>query len=319
MELRERYLGCLLGLAVCDALGAPVEKKKRGSFTLTEMIAGRDDFDHQLGEWTDDTAMALGLAESLLERQGYDPRDLLGRWLRWWREGALSAAGHCVGIGKTTRAALARFEQEGTLYAPPDEGQQGNGPLMRVAPVALWAMALEPADPKAALRLAMDQAALTHGGKIAAEAAALFVHYLCQALRGQGKAEILDPIRALGALPELWSRREGELDELARVLLQDYLALPAEALSSSWGPSPCTLRNALWAFWQSSDFRSGALAAVNLGEDADTVGAIYGALAGAFYGINGIPKPWLEKVLQRELIASYAERLLAAPSGRTAP
>ena len=105
MELRDRYRGALLGLAVGDALGTTLEFKRPGSFApITDMVGGGP-FGLKPGQWTDDTSMALCLAESLVECRGFDPVDQLRRYCRWYREGHLSSTGRCFDIGNTTRAA----------------------------------------------------------------------------------------------------------------------------------------------------------------------------------------------------------------------
>jgi ADP-ribosylglycohydrolase len=103
MDLRERYRGCLLGLAAGDALGTTLEFKPPGSFQPIEDMVGGGPFNLRPGEWTDDTSMALSLAESLIERRGFHPADQLSRYCRWWREGYLSSTGRCFDIGNMMR------------------------------------------------------------------------------------------------------------------------------------------------------------------------------------------------------------------------
>ena len=133
-----RYRGALLGLACGDALGTALEFKPPGSFTPIADLVGGGPFGLRPGEWTDDTSMALCLAESLLECRGFNPVNQLERYLRWWREGHLSSTGSCFDIGIQTRAALASFERtRSSRPAPPDPERAGNGSIMRLAPVPL--------------------------------------------------------------------------------------------------------------------------------------------------------------------------------------
>jgi ADP-ribosyl-[dinitrogen reductase] hydrolase len=138
-SLRDRYAGCLLGLAVGDAVGTTVEFQPRGAFEpVTDMIGGGP-FGLKAGQWTDDTSMALCLAESLLARRGFDARDQMGRYLNWWKWGYLSSTGTCFDIGATVLSALERFESSGEPYCGSlDPETAGNGSLMRLAPVALF-------------------------------------------------------------------------------------------------------------------------------------------------------------------------------------
>lgn len=136
--LRDRYRGALLGLAVGDALGATLEFKAPGSFEPLADMVGGGPFRLAPGQWTDDTSMALWLAESLTERRGLDPADPMERYPRWWLGGHLSTTGTCFDIGVTTRSALERYRATGEPYARSSDPQAaGNGSLMRLAPVAL--------------------------------------------------------------------------------------------------------------------------------------------------------------------------------------
>jgi len=125
--LRDRYLGALLGLAAGDALGTTLEFKPPGSFTpITDMVGGGP-FDLEPGEWTDDTSMALCLAESLIESQGFDAVDQLSRYVRWKRQGHHSSTDRCVDIGGTVLSALARFERHSNPWSgSTDEHSAGN-------------------------------------------------------------------------------------------------------------------------------------------------------------------------------------------------
>jgi ADP-ribosyl-[dinitrogen reductase] hydrolase len=272
---RDRFRGALLGLATGDALGTTVEFKPRGSFPPVRDITGGGPFGLPAGAWTDDTSMALCLAESLIERRGFDPIDQLERYVRWYRDGHWSSTGRCFDIGNATRAALTRFERTGEPYpgdADPDAA--GNGPIMKLAPLAM-AFAH---DEDAAAEHAALSARTTHGAPQAIETTQRFARLLVRALNGAGKDELLD--RPVTSDP----RGTGYIVE--------------------------SLEAALWAFAEHDDFESGALAAVNLGDDADTTGAVYGQLAGAHYGVNGIPSRWRSKLVRHDEIVAMADRLL---------
>src|SRR5215218_10823652 len=171
MEMIGRYRGSLLGLAAGDALGTTLEFRRPGSFPPIDDIVGGGPFGLRPGEWTDDTSMALCLAESLIECRGFDPIDQLRRYVRWYREGHWSSTGRCFDIGNATRAALERFERTGEPFpgdAAPDAA--GNGPLMKLAPVVL-AFVDRPQD---AVRFACESARTTHGAVEARDACRYF-------------------------------------------------------------------------------------------------------------------------------------------------
>src|SRR5262249_31546545 len=160
MELIERYRGSLLGLAAGDALGTTLEFRRPGSFSPIDDIVGGGPFGLRPGEWTDDTSMALCLAESLVECRGFDPIDQLRRYVRWYREGYLSSRGGCFDIGVAVAAAPRRLEETGEPYCgSTDPHTAGNGSIMRLAPLPLFFAG----DPREAILRAADSSRTTHG------------------------------------------------------------------------------------------------------------------------------------------------------------
>ena len=140
-QIKDRFRGAMLGLAVGDALGVPLEFTDPGSFQPVNDMIGGGPFDLEPGMWTDDTSLALCLAQSLAEKGKFDPIDQLSRYLRWYYEGYMSVNGRCFDIGTTTREALSIFDETGEHYPGPDsEYSAGNGSLMRLAPIPLFYM-----------------------------------------------------------------------------------------------------------------------------------------------------------------------------------
>ena len=197
----DRFRGALLGLAVGDAVGTTVEFKPPGTFDpVTDMVGGGP-FGLPPGAWTDDTSMALCLAESLIERGGFDPVDQLERYVRWYRKGHLSSTGSCFDIGGATRSALQRFERTGEPFpgdAAPDAA--GKGPIMKLAPIAL-AYAQHPAH---AVKRAGDSARTTHGAPQAIDASRYFAALLVTALDGANVSQLLHQ-GTVEPLPRLWA------------------------------------------------------------------------------------------------------------------
>ncbi len=312
MDSLERYRGSLLGLATGDALGAAVEFMEPGSFEpLTGMIGGGP---HGLeaGYWTDDTSMALCLAESLIECGGFDPADQLSRYVRWFREGHLSSTGLCFDIGNTTVEALRRFERTGEPYCgSTDPRAAGNGSIMRLAPVPLFFAQ----QPEEAIERSADSSRTTHAAENAVDACRYFGALLVGAVRGAGKEDLLS--ERYSHVPGYWEEKPltPEMDEVASGSLKRKE--PPEIRGSGYVVR--SLEAALWAFHRGGTFDEGALLAVNLGDDADTTGAVYGQLAGAFYGAGGIPEAWLRKLAHRSLIEAHATRLLDYNSGPDRP
>ena len=300
MERRSRYRGALLGLAAGDALGTTIEFSPPGSFKPLTDIIGGGPFDLQPGEWTDDTTMALCLAESLVECRGFDPVNQLKAYLRWWLEGHLSVKGRCFDIGGATRTALARFEKTGEAFCgSTDRYSAGNGSIMRLAPVPLY----YGSEIKEAIRWAGDSSRTTHGTEECIDGCRYLASLIVGALDGKSKADLLFD----------WYWRSLEIDEplcpkIAEVMGGSYKRREPPAIQGT-GYVVRSLEAALWAFHKSTNFRDGALLAVNLGDDADTTGAVYGQIAGAFYGEEGIPAAWRAKLAMRELIEQRADEL----------
>lgn len=300
-----RFRGALLGLAVCDALGTAVEFQPPGSFPPVTEMTGGGAFHLEPGQWTDDTSMALCLAESLIERCAFDARDQMERYVRWWRHGHWSSTGHCFDIGTTTAAALRRFEATSDPFSgSTDPRAAGNGSLMRLAPVALWFAR----DEVQAVHEAARSSRTTHGAPACVDACRYFAAMLCGALRGCPKEELL--------APGFW-RHQPLVSRIDEIRQGSFLHKEPPAIRGT-GYVVESLEAVLWAFAKSTSFEDGALLAVNLGDDADTTGAIYGQIAGAYYGEEAIPERWREVLHRGDEIGRMAERLEAWKTPGTA-
>jgi len=302
MEMKSRYQGALLGLATGDALGTTLEFKAPGTFRpLTDMTGGGP-FRLPRGAWTDDTSMALCLAESLVTCGGFNAQDQMERYVRWWREGHLSSNGVCFDIGSTTARSLDRFVKTGNPFAgSADPFAAGNGSLMRLAPVPLFFAEA----PLLAVRFSADSSRTTHAAATCLDACRYYGAVIVGALNGEPKERLLAP--RYTPVPDLWDR-EPLCAEIDAIACGSFLRKEPPAIIGS-GHVVKALEAALWAFSRSSDFKDGALLAVNLGNDADTTGAIYGQLAGAYYGAESIPPGWRTCLAQQDLIRGFAEQL----------
>jgi ADP-ribosyl-[dinitrogen reductase] hydrolase len=241
--------------------------------------------------------MALCLAESLVERGGFDARDQMERFVDWWRNGRLSSTGTCFDIGIQTRAGLAEFERTGaTTPADPNPEAAGNGSLMRLAPAAL----MYPDDHEGAAEISGRSSMTTHPAPRCVDACRYYGALIAAAANGTAKDDLLDD--------GFW--RFGELHpEIGEITAGSFKHRQPPEIKGS-GYVVRSLEAALWALDRTDNFRDGALLAVNLGDDADTTGAVYGQLAGAVYGTQGIPPSWLELLALRERIEELADGLL---------
>jgi ADP-ribosyl-[dinitrogen reductase] hydrolase len=286
MTLENRALACFLGFAIGDALGATVEFMTEREIVAVhgvhKTIVGGGWLKLKPGAITDDTQMSLALARSLIKTQGFDVHDIAQGFADWLRSGPLD-------VGNTCRRGIRRYIAHGTVEGPRSEGDGGNGAVMRVAPVALATLR----RPETAAGWAVAQGRITHNHERSDAACIWFVRLLQQAL--------IEPDRAaLRHVAEEWVE-------------QDHAFRFAGYAGQSSAYVVDTMRTVLWGFFETDTFENCLIRVVNRGGDADTTGAIVGALAGAFYGLDAIPKRWL-KVLQkdvREEICEITPKLLA--------
>lgn len=298
--VQERARGALVGLAIGDALGAPVEFKDRDSFPeVREMLAGGH-FKLPAGAWTDDTAMALCLADSLLNDGELDAKDLLDRFLGWIYGNENTSTGQCIGVGQNTFTVLGNYRRTGALTAPSVKGRSdGNGALMRLAPVACrhWA------NSDKARTIARAQSYATHASELSAAACDAMASLLCDLIAGQPWQDVFAKLAQ-----DAWPREIGD------ILRGSWRDKPREEISSS-GYVVHTFEAAVWAVGTTLSFEEALIAAVNLGHDADTVGAVAGQLAGARYGVRAIPLRWSDLLVQFDAIDRKAKDLVAAAGG----
>ncbi|MGQ0596939.1 ADP-ribosylglycohydrolase family protein [Aquabacterium sp.] len=304
MDLESRYRGCLLGLACGDAVGTTLEFCPRGSFDpITDMLGGGP-FNLKPGQWTDDTAMAICLAQSFLHRDGFDATDQMNRYLTWWRWGYPSPTGECFDIGMTVQDALLRFTATGEPIAGSTSPHTaGNGSLMRLAPVVLRYYP----DLLDVLKYARLSSQTTHGAVEAVECCSVLAEIIVNALKGESSKSTVLRVTQEGLTSSA----------VISIAKADYRDKPRNAIQGS-GYCVASLEAALWCFTTTESFESAILAAANLGDDADTTAAITGQVAGAFYGVDDIPHHWRERLYMSEDIDGMATGLLHR-DGRPVP
>jgi ADP-ribosyl-[dinitrogen reductase] hydrolase len=293
--IRDRAVGSFVGLAIGDAVGTTLEFKPRDSYKPLRDMVGGGPFHLNPGEWTDDTSMALCLADSLIETKGqFDPGDLMHRFVRW-RDGGENSANDrgCFDIGSTTNEALSRWLRDKDPYAGSvSPHSAGNGSLMRLAPVAtrFWN------DRDKMRDVAGQQSRTTHAAPEAVDACVLYADILADAIEGQQRQDVLrirtDPYAGKIQTIASGSWRSKTRDQ---ILSSGYVAHSLEA--------------ALWCVGSTADFKSAVLKAANLGNDSDTTAAVAGQLAGALYGTGGFPRHWLDRLAGRKHIEERAATL----------
>lgn len=300
-ELADRALGAFLGLAIGDALGTALEFKPPGTFAPIQDLVGGGPFALKPGQGTDDTSMALCLAASFIAKGGCDPIDQLERYQRWRDRGYMSSTGECFDIGNTVNDAISRFVQtEEAECGSQEEEASGNGALMRLAPAVIFNFI----DLEQARRDAHVSTITTHGSELCTQCSDLFAQLLWHAINGGTKEELCNPELISGTNDIVPLR-----PEVQKIVDGSYKGRSPPEIRGT-GYVVASLEAALWAFYTSNDFKSGALNAANLGDDADTTAAIYGQIAGAYYGASGIPSHWQTILQERDRITAFAPALL---------
>lgn len=296
--------GALLGLAVGDALGTTLEFKNPGTFEpLTDLVGGGP-FGLIAGQWTDDTSMALCLAASLVEKQQFDAFDQMENYLNWYRYGYYSSTGQCFDIGNATREALGLFEATGQVFCGDDSPlTAGNGSIMRLAPIPI----MFHTNSEQLNTYAVRSSETTHAAPQCINASVYMANIVAALIRGASKEEVLSDHFSL--TPAYWN--ENLIHPAMEEVLKGSFKTKEPPQICGSGYVVKTIEAALWAFYHTADFESGALKVVNLGDDADTTGAVYGQIAGAYYGLAGIPQRWLDKLYRRTEIEELATQLFA--------
>ncbi len=302
-----RAQGALVGLALGDALGTTLEFIPKHAVKPISDICGGGPFDLEAGQWTDDTSMALCLADSLLECGKHDAKDQVERYLDWRTNGYNAVNGHCFDIGFTVSSALSAYLRTG--YPEPggtESNSAGNGSIMRLAPVAIFYAQSKGYTEHDVLHYSAQSSLTTHREPRCVEACKMLGHLLSQAMLGsQTKTSLIENL--------VEASMQTNPSEATQTLLNaiSMAADPDTSRDDIFGRGYVvdSLQAAIWCFLQSDSFEQGALLAANLGDDADTTSAVYGQIAGAYYGYDSLPKKWLSKLAWQEKIRDKATEL----------
>ncbi len=318
-KYRDRARGMLVGLAVGDALGAPVEFIPSPSDVYIAEMGDKIERYHEnyrvpKGVWTDDTSMALCLADSLLEKGGYHSYDIMLKYYNWVYYKYRAHPRGPIDVGVQTMNAIDEFDRQPVIKkGTPKIESAGNGAIMRLAPIiianTLVGEEFSPEAMKSALEMATLSCRETHDSIAAETVTQLFATELYYAMHGYEKSEIFEN-------GGRWlTKEEYKSFYKEKRLWLDQRALDnGEILKNLGGYIVDAFSIANWGFLSSDNFRDGMLKVIRLGGDTDTNAAIYGQLAGAYYGYKAIPKEWRsdELYLHDELV-DIADQLLDLP------
>ena len=303
----DRQRGTLIGLAVGDALGGAVEFRSPGSFHPVTDYRNGGPHGLEAGEWTDDTSMALALADSIATA-GWNLNDQTDRYVQWWKTGKYSVNGRCFDIGITTRSALSHFVAKRDALTSGDRSDRasGNGSIMRLAPVPIRFGHLYANQLDELSRFAEESSLPTHASEQCLSACRYLATVLAGLIHGEERDVVLSPdwkpLKQLNDIKPLHPL----IQEIAQGSFRERQ--PPVIQGSGWVVK--SLEASLWAFASSQTFEEAVLKAVNLGDDADTTGAICGQLAGAYWGASGIPESLRSGLARMDMIEVALEGIV---------
>jgi ADP-ribosylglycohydrolase len=249
--------------------------------------------------------LALALADSI-GQTGWDLNDQIRRYVAWSNTGEYSVNGRCFDIGTTTSSALYRFGQSGDARTSGVPTGSGNGSIMRLAAVPIRFAALFPGQIDKLSQLAAESSLTTHASPQSLSACRYFALVLAALIQGVDRDEALSPFwEPLERLRKIEPLHE-EIDVIAAGSFRDC----QPPVIAGTGYVVKSLEAALWAFRDAKDFGEAVLRAVNLGDDADTTGAVCGQLAGAYWGESEIPVQWRDGLARMDIIEPILTKLL---------
>jgi ADP-ribosyl-[dinitrogen reductase] hydrolase len=298
----------LFGVALGDALGVPVEFMSREEIRedpVTDM-RGYGTYNLPAGTFSDDSSLTFCLAEALLSE--FDLTTIGNTFVKWYHYNYWTARGSVFDIGHTTRVAIDRLAEgvKPSLAGCYDASDNGNGALMRIAPLVFYVFD-KPLSERFAL--ARQVSAMTHGHLRSVIACFYYLEFAKQLLEKKNKFDIYQNLQGLVTdhLEELCIDKV-ELGLFDRLLKQNVFEVQEEDISST-GYVLHTLEASIWTLLSTNDYEAAVLKAVNLGDDTDTTGSVTGALAGLLYGVEEMPSNWLAQIARREDIENLAIRL----------
>ena len=304
IRLSERILPMLLGGMIGDALGVPVEFKKRDSFHITKM-EGFGTYQHPIGTWSDDTSLTLCLMETLVENG--TPDDLMNKFVRYQNEGYLTPYGKMFDIGIATQQAISRFLSgvPASQCGGNHEKNNGNGALMRISP--LMATLNGELDVRIRHQEVKKWAEITHAHPRSHVGCYIYMDILFSlSSGGTFQSALKDLHKHLSNIPKEYT---AELKHYQRVLGCSLIDAPRESIQST-GYIVDTLEAAIWCLLHTNNYQDAVLAAVNLGGDTDTIAFITGTLAGMYYKIDGIPTEWIDQLVDYYSLSARIDQFI---------
>lgn len=305
-DLMSKFVDAIIGHAVGDAMGVPSQfclRKHLLKNPITEMVYSQK-VGQPAGSWSDDTSMEICTTESYIECGKFDYDDIMQKWVNWITKGEYTPNGQTFDVGDTCLFAIRQFSKgvEPLKCGLTTEYSNGNGSLMRILPVALYSYYKKLSD-KEIIKLTNDISSLTHGHDISKMACYIYIKYIGALLDGKTKEEAYDYIKTIDY--SMYS--EDAVERYNRILKNNIKEYSINEIKSNCYVVD-TLECALWIFLNSKDYEETIIASTNIGNDTDTIGGIAGSMAGIVYGVDSIPKNWLNKLQKKDYLIDLALR-----------
>lgn len=298
----------LIGFAIGDAMGVPVEFQKRDlllEHPVTKMY-GHGSYDVPEGTWSDDTSMTLATMDSLIRMNGeLNYNDIADRFINWVLNAEYTATNEVFDIGNTTRKAIVKYSndrKDATLCGSKEENENGNGSLMRMLPIALYCY-YKKVEYDEIYTIVKKASSITHAHPISVLGCYIYVRYLLFILSGKDKLAAYSMLRSID-YEEMFS--EDTISFYNRLLNDDIKKYKINDIKSS-GFVRDSIEAAIWVILKSTNFQEAIIGSVNLGGDTDTIGAITGSIAGILYGLDTFPEQWLNKLKKRETLEDISK------------
>ena len=309
--MQEKILSMILGHATADAVGVPVEFTKRYKLKENPVknMRAYGTYGQPAGTWSDDTSLTIAALESIARLKKIDYADILKNFLAWYNEDKFTANDETFDVGNTTAAAIENFEH-GTPpleCGPNHENSAGNGSLMRISPVAMYIYQTRGNNFDAeTFELVHNFSSITHGNKKCLIACGIYCLIAAEIFDGQNlQVAISNGLSRAKNFYGNLRKFEDALKSFERLFEKNFGKLFEDEIKST-GYVVHSLEAAIWCLLNTDNYKDLVLTAVNLGGDTDTIGAIAGGLAGAFYGVEQIPKDWLDVLKKKDYLTQMA-------------
>lgn len=304
--MRLKYIDGLIGFVVGDAMGVPLEFTPREELLkkpVTKMI-GNGTYNLPAGTWSDDTSMMIATIDSINAKNGIDLKDIALKFSAFKNHASYTATGEVFDIGNTCRMAIDKFEEnreDPTLCGIDDINANGNGSLMRILPIAYYAIEKKLKEYEI-LELVRQISSMTHAHEISVMGCYFYVRYVIFLLNGKDKYSAYSMAKCV----DYGMFKEGTQEVYSRLIKDDISKVKVNDIKST-GYIVDSLEAAIWVTLKSENYKEAVIGAINLGGDTDTIGALTGALAGIVYGYDFIPEEWKDNIAKKEYLMDIFE------------